>query len=163
MFSILLNEYHLQFLHHLTGLGVRFLIIGGQARHVHDGSATRDLDLWVDIDPGSIPALEKALVQWSELHQSHTHRRLTSQTINLRPGVQQKFPDADCWFMTRANEPREILEADRIDVLTSIKDHRFDIFYARAFSHRVDGIDLPFLSKDDLPVISPRERDGGIS
>ena len=63
----MLNEYHLQFLHNFTDHGVRFLIIGGQARHVHNGSVTRDLDPWVAIDPASTPSLERALVRWSQV------------------------------------------------------------------------------------------------
>ena len=91
----MLNEYHLQFLHHLMDHGVRFLIVGGQARYVHHGNRTRDLDLWVDISVGSRPALEKALVEWSKKNPAHTHRPVTSP-INFSPKGQQKFPDAEC-------------------------------------------------------------------
>ena len=52
----MLNEYQLQFLRNFTDFGVRLLVIGGQARHVHNGSVTRDLDLWVAIDPEILPA-----------------------------------------------------------------------------------------------------------
>jgi len=157
----MLNEYHLQFLHNFTDLGVRFLIIGGQARHVHNGSVTRDLDLWVAIDPASTPSLEKALLRWSEEHPSHTARPVTSP-IKFFPKGQQRFPEAECSFMTRAGDPIEILTADGVDILTSIKDHDFDAFYHRAFTRCVDGMALLFLSAGDLPIISPAtsHRDG---
>ena len=148
------NEYHLQFLHNFTDHGVRFLIIGGQARHVYIGSVTRDLDLWVAIDPASTPSLETALVRWSREYPLHTQRPMTSP-IKFSPKGQQKFPDAECWFMTRAGDPMEILPADGIDILTAIGDHDFDAFYDRAFMQCVDGMALPFLSAGDLPIISP--------
>jgi hypothetical protein len=148
---VMLNEYHRQFLHHLMDHGVRFLIVGGQARHVHHGNTTRDLDLWVDIGVGNQPALEKALVEWSEEHLAHTAFPLTSP-IAFAPHRQLKFPDADCWFMTRDDEPMQILALDGIDILTSIKAHSFPVFYGRAFRHSVDGMDLPFVSVDDLPL-----------
>ena len=150
----MLNEYHLQFLHHLMDHGVRFLIVGGQARHVHHGTTTRDLDLWVDISVGNRPALEKALVEWSKEHPAHTVSPLSSP-IAFAPGRQQKFPDDDCWFMTRDGEPMQILALDGIDVVTSIKDHPFVAFYGRAFRHCVDGMDLPFVSAGDLPLTDP--------
>ena len=157
----MLNEYHLQFLHNFTDLGVRFLIIGGQARHVHNGSVTRDLDLWVAIDPASIPSLERALVRWSREYPLHTRWPMTSP-VNFSPKRQQKFPDAECWFTTRAGTSMEILPADGVDILTSIGDHDFDAFYHRAFTQCVDGMALPFLSAGDLPIISPAtsDRDG---
>lgn len=150
----MLNEYHLQFLHNFTDLGVRFLIIGGQARHAHNGSVTRDLDLWVAIDPASVPILERALLRWSQNHPLHTQWPLTSP-ISFSPKRQLKFPDAECWFTTRAGDPMEILPADGIDILTSIGDHDFDVFYHRAFTQCVDGMALPFLSAGDLPIVSP--------
>jgi hypothetical protein len=150
----MLNEYQLQFLHNFTDLGVRFLIIGGQARHVHNGSVTRDLDLWVAIDPASTPSLERALVRWSEEHPLHTARPVTSP-INFSPKGQQRFPDAECSFMTRAGDPMEILPADGVDILTLGEGYDFDAFYDRAFAQRVDGMALPFLSTGDLPIISP--------
>jgi hypothetical protein len=150
----MLNEYHLQFLHHLTDAGVRFLIIGGQARHLHYGNATHDLDLWVDIEPGSIPPLEKALVGWSKRYPQHWKDPLTLP-MTIFPKKQLKFPDVECLFMTRAGEVREIIPAHGIDVLTSVEGHCFNVFYNRVFMHCVDGIDLAYLSKDDLPVISP--------
>ena len=58
----MLNEYHLQFLSlfHRRADGF-YLVIGGQAKYVHPGSATRDLDLWVDLASNNASALEQAL------------------------------------------------------------------------------------------------------
>jgi hypothetical protein len=54
------NEYHIQFLRHLARHGVRFLIVGGQARWLADRShVTRDLDVWVSIATSDKPALEQ--------------------------------------------------------------------------------------------------------
>ena len=150
----MLNEYHLQFLHNFTDHGVRFLIIGGQARYVHIGSVTRDLDLWVAIDPASTPSLNRALLRWGQDHPFHTQWPMTSP-INFSPKRQLKFPDAECSFMTRAGDPMEIHPADGVDILTSMEDHDFDAFYHRAFTQCVDGMALPFLSAGDLPIVSP--------
>jgi hypothetical protein len=59
----MLNEYHLQFLRLLTERGVRFLVIGGQARFAYHGIATRDLDIRVDLSSENGPALEECLVE----------------------------------------------------------------------------------------------------
>jgi hypothetical protein len=150
----MLNDYHLQFLHRLTDSGARFLVIGGQARRVHDGSKTRDLDIWVDIGPQSRRALETVLLAWSAAHPLHTAQPLTAP-LALRPNVQIQFPDADCSYMTRAGIPAQILATDRIDILTSVDEHDFEQFHARAFMHSVDGMELAVLSREDVPVISP--------
>ena len=148
----MLSEYHLQFLHNFTDVGVRFLIIGGQARHVHNGSVTRDLDLWVAIDPASTPSLGG---RWSWSQEPQLHTAAINSPISFSPKRQLKFPDAECSFMTRAGDPMEILPADGVDILTSMEDHDFDAFYHRAFTQCVDGMALPFLSAGDLPIDQP--------
>ena len=62
----MLNEYHLQFLSHLDHYSVRFLMIGGQARALLSGGATKDLDIWVDIAPTNRGALGKAMSAWAQ-------------------------------------------------------------------------------------------------
>jgi hypothetical protein len=154
----MLNDYHLQFLHRLTDAGVRFLVIGGQARRVHDGSETRDLDIWVDIEPQSRRALETVLLAWSAAHPLHTAQPLTAP-LALRPNVQIQFPDADCLYMTRDGIPAPIPTTDRIDILTSVGQHDFEQFYARALTHSVEGMDLKVLSRDDMSIIIPPAND----
>jgi hypothetical protein len=150
----MLNEYHLQFLRLFNSRGVRFLVIGGQARFAYQGRATRDLDIWVDISPANRPALSECLVKWKIEHPVHTLMDI-SQPLDLRPRVQIKFPDADAWFMRRDGEPAEILVQDGIDVLTSIGEADFKSYYERATTMVIDGLKIPFLAADDIEAISP--------
>ena len=59
-----LNDYHIQFLHHLVHHNVAFMVVRGQARWlINNAHQTRDLDIWVSIADGSKPALEQALIE----------------------------------------------------------------------------------------------------
>ncbi len=149
----MLNEYHLQFLRLFGGRGVRFLVIGGQARFAHHGIATRDLDIWVDISSANRAALDHCLIEWKTRHPLHTLADM-SQPLALRPNVQIKFPDADAWFETSDGEPAEILVQDGIDVLTSIGEANFKFFYERASTMVIDGLKIPFLAAEDIEAIS---------
>ena len=125
-----MNEYHLQFLRQLLSRGVRFLVIGGQARFVHHGTITRDLDLWVDVSLQNRPQLVQCLIAWKLEYPVHYFADISA----LRPGVQIRSPDADVWFMGRDKQPVELLVADGIDILTSIGDADFDEYYPRAIA-----------------------------
>jgi hypothetical protein len=149
-----LNEYHLQFLRPMVRRGVRFLVIGGQARFVHHGTRTRDLDLWVDISPQNKLALGQCLSDWKTRYPLHSMVDF-SIPLPLRPGVQIKLPDADVLFLDRDGQPKELSVADGIDILTSIGNANFDEFYARAVMKPIDGQDVHFLSVGDLDAISP--------
>jgi hypothetical protein len=156
-----LNDYHLQFLQLLNRRGVRFLVVGGQARFAHFGVSTRDLDIWVDISVKSRPALDQSLIEWKRKYPIHTLMDI-SHPVALRPKVQIKFPDADVWFERRDGELVEIFVQDGIDVLTSIGDAEFDFYYERASNRVMDGINIPFLAADDIDVISRRVTDSGV-
>jgi hypothetical protein len=130
------------------------LVIGGQARFVHHGISTHDLDLWVDISPQNRPALDQCLIEWKAKYPMHSLTDF-SPPLALRPGVQIKFPDADVWFMGRDDQPAELLIADGLDILTSIGDADFNEYYDRAVLKPIDGQDVPFLSAGDLEAISP--------
>lgn len=149
-----LNEYHLEFLRLLVSLKVRFLIIGGQARYIHLGRSTHDLDLWTDISDQNKFALEQSLSIWKRRYPVHTLSDL-SPPIALRPNLQIKFPDADAWYMGSDGKPAEILTKNEIDVLTSVGEADFDACFARAVAVQVDGLDVSFLAAVDLETISP--------
>jgi hypothetical protein len=135
-----LNDYHVQFLHHFAGHGARLLIVGGQARWLDDRThETRDLDLWVSVADADEPNLENALVGWSRAHPSHTAMPLQAP-LALRPGVQIAFPDCDgVAYLSRSGGIEELSTADRIDVLTSLAGMGFEDCFARAVQHDVDG------------------------
>jgi hypothetical protein len=145
------NEYHIQFLRHLARHGVRFLIVGGQARWLADRShVTRDLDVWVSIATSDKPALEQALVAWSREHPAHTAVPLQAP-LPLRLGVQIAFPDCDgVLYLDRTGEMRELSTADRIDVLTSLAGMDFEECLARSVGHDVEGATVRALCDSDL-------------
>jgi hypothetical protein len=149
-----LNEYHLQFLQPLVERGVLFMIVGGQARSIHEGAVTRDLDIWVDISPSNRPALDHCLIAWATKYPMHSAASF-SPPLPLRRNVQIQFPDADVLFLGDNNELSEIGPEDGIDVLTSIGSSSFGEFYGRAHWEQVAGLKLPFLARNDLEKISP--------
>jgi hypothetical protein len=150
----MLNNYHLQFLSLLHGRDVRFLVIGGQARYQHFGASTRDLDVWVDTSPKNRPALDQCLVDWKESHPLHTLMEI-SHPLAIRPNVQLKFPDADALYLRSNGESAQILVEDGIDILTSIGEADFDVYYDRATYKILSGMKIPFLAADDIEVICP--------
>jgi hypothetical protein len=150
-----LNAYQLQFLQMLIKRSVRFLIIGGQTRFFYHGTPTRDLDLWVDISPSNKLALQTFLVMWAAKYPLHSNADFTIP-IPLRPNVQIKFPDADVWFMGIDDKPTPITPDDGIDILTSVNEADFGEYFGRAKTVRVNGMNLPFLSVNDLDAISPK-------
>jgi hypothetical protein len=156
MIAHCLNEYHLQFLNLFVEKNVRFLIVGGQARSVHEGTTTRDLDLWVDISTQNRPALDLCLMAWAAQHPMHSTANFLPP-LPLRPGVQIKFPDDDVLYLDADDEPIAIGPTDCIDILTSIGTADFSEFYDRAEWREVAGIRLPLLARGDLDTISPEK------
>jgi hypothetical protein len=149
------NEYHIQFLEFFILRDIRFLIIGGQARAVHDGSPTKDLDIWIDISADNRPAVDLALIAWAAKYPMHSTADLSQSPLPLRPGVQIKFPDDDVFYLGADGEPNEVGPADCIDILTSIGSDDFVEYYDRADWREIKGLRLPILSRQDLAAISP--------
>ena len=146
-----LNDYHVQFLHHLARYRVRYLVVGGQAQKFFQPShVTRDLDVWVSVADVDTPALEGALVSWSQDHRTHTELPLDAP-LPLRPGVQIAFPDCDgVLYLSRNGEMHELSTADRIDVLTSIAGMSFDECFARSVEYNVEGVAIRAFCAADL-------------
>jgi hypothetical protein len=147
----MLNDYHIQFLHHLAGYSVRFLIVGGRARWLSERAhKKRDLDVWVGVADTDKPALERALVAWSQAHPTHTAKPLQAP-LQLRPEVQIAFPDCDgVAYMDRSGVIRELSTGDRIDELTTLSGMDFEDCFARAVQHDVDGIAVRAMCAADL-------------
>ena len=149
----MLNEYHIQFLHHFVCHNVIFLIVRGQARWlINNVHRTRDLDIWVRIADEGKPRLERALIEWATKHSTHTGQNWSSP-LPLRPKVQIAFPEFDeVWYMDRTGGLREISTADRIDVLTSLEGMIFDECFKRAEAHEVEGAAVHAMSAADLDL-----------
>lgn len=146
---IMLNGYHLKFLRHLIKCGVRFLIVGGQARNLLFGTHTKDLDVWVDLSDSNRPVLDDALIAWAEEHPSHTRLSWTTP-LQLRPRVQIKFPDQYAMYMSESNEIVEIKLEDGIDVLTSLSGLDFNECMDRSIVHRTSVGEVRHLCASDL-------------
>jgi hypothetical protein len=154
----MLSEYHFQFLDHLSNRSVPFLIIGGQAQHQHDGSHTRDLDLWVRVTPGSKEehsALTSATVDWELRYPSHGPPGGHRPPFDLSRRIQIHYPIQDTFFLTATNEIQEIAAQDGVDLLINATNNiDFQIFFARALMKDVKGRILRFLPLDDVNVIN---------
>ena len=146
----MLNDYHLKFLHRLVEHDVAFLIIGGQARRLIDPEHhTRDLDIWVRIEPKDRPKLNAVVDGWVREHPMHAV--MLGPGRNWRSDLQIQFPDGDgVLFMDRSGNRQEVGTKDRIDVLTSLHDLIFDECMRRARQNDVDGITVLSLCSDDL-------------
>ena len=147
----MLNDYHIQFLHHFVRHNVDFLIVGGQARWLSDRAhKTRDLDLWVSIAEVDKPNLERALVVWSGQHPAHTAVPLQAP-LPLRSGRQIAFPDCDgVAYMDRSGVIQELSTDDRIDVLTSLAGMEFAESFERSVQHEIEGVAVRALCASDL-------------
>ena len=149
----MLNEYHIQFLHHFVRHDVSFLIVRGQARKlINSAHQTRDLDVWVSIADTHRPALELALIEWASKNPQHTNQNWSSP-LPLRPKVQIAFPENnEVWYMDRSGELKEIGTADRVDVLTSIVGMDFEECSKRAVACQVEGVTVHAMCAADLDV-----------
>ncbi|MGL4090848.1 hypothetical protein [Hyphomicrobiales bacterium] len=151
----MINEYQQQFLEHIDADGVRYLVIGGQARLVHFGNTTSDLDVWVDIGDANLAALERSLVGWVDRYPAHWFKTLVAP-LALRAGLQFKFPDVDgCLFLSADGELLEIGTTNGVDVLTSVRGADFGECYSRRLMSAISGLNVPFLGAADLDAISP--------
>lgn len=147
-----LNQYQLQFLKLLVDRCCRFLVIGGQARAVHHGTRTQDLDVWVDVSNANRSTAEQCLLAWLAKYPLHA---FLPTPLSLRAGQQIKLPDAEAMFLGAGGEPKDIGPADGIDFLTSVGSASFEDYYDRAYWKDVADCKLPFLSQNDLDAISP--------
>ena len=153
----MLNGYHRQFLATLANAHVRFLVIGGQARWLHFGTTTRDLDLWVHAAPANLEALSPCLIRWKQRYPSHTSLSL-EQLRPLRRNLQIPLPDADVHYLREDGELERLSVDERIDVLTSVQavpDAEFSNYYGRAATRWIDGFAVRIVAIEDLDVVSP--------
>lgn len=124
-----LNPDFREFVGLLLSHNVRFLVIGGYAVAAHGHPRyTKDLDIWVWADPTNSERILAALRDFG-----FGDVGLTSSDFQ-KPGA----------IIQLGSEPQ------RIDILTSATG----LDFADAYEHRIhvsiDGVDVPFISLDDL-------------
>ncbi len=126
-----MNEDFRDLLAALLGEGVRFLVVGAHALAVHGvPRATGDLDVWVDRDASNAERVLAAL------------RRFGAPVEQL--GVSVDDLQAPGVVVQIGLPPR------RIDVLTEVSGLSFAAAWESRTSHDVDGLEVPFLGRDEL-------------
>jgi len=124
-----LNRDFQEFLQSFVTRDVRFLIVGGYALAVHGHPRyTKDLDVWVWADPSNSPRIIDALMDFG-----FGDLGLVASDFE-QPGV----------VVQLGREPQ------RIDILTFATGLEFPEAYDRRMLVEVGGIEVPFVSLDDL-------------
>ncbi|RJR16511.1 MAG: hypothetical protein C4581_09820 [Nitrospiraceae bacterium] len=125
----MLNDDYKEILQNLSKNKVKFLVVGAYAMGVHGyPRATGDLDIWVDVSPDNSELVYKSLVEFGA-PLSHINRdTFIEEGIVLQIGI----------------APR------RIDIITQIDGVDFRSAYAEKLVVELEGLAIPFLSRDDL-------------
>ncbi len=137
----MLNEDYRDILRSLSGREVRFLVVGAYALGVHGyPRATGDFDIWIDSSPENSRKIYAALADFGAPLADLTERTFTEEGVIFQIGV----------------APR------RIDLITHIDGVRFQDAYASRVLIEVEGIGIPFISREDLirnKLSTGREKD----
>ena len=124
-----MNRDFAEMLDALSAAGADFLIVGAHALAAHGRPrATGDLDLWIR------PTAENAANVWSALVSFGAPLTEVTGDDLSTPGIVFQIG---------------IVPA-RIDILTSLTGLEFDAAWSRRQILKVEGRDLPFLSREDL-------------
>lgn len=116
-----------EFLRLLNSNNVRYLLIGGYAINFYGYSRnTEDLDVWVEIAPQNADKIASALRAF---------------------GFHAATPDL---FLEKNRVVRMGVPPMRIELLTTISGVQFDACYAHRRVERIDEIEVPIISPDDL-------------
>jgi hypothetical protein len=113
----------------LLGSEVKFLVVGAYAMGAHGyPRATGDLDIWVESSPQNSERIYKSLSQFGVPLSDITEITFCQQGIVFQIGL----------------APR------RIDIITKIDGVDFDKAYADKQQIEIEGIKIPFISRQDL-------------
>jgi hypothetical protein len=116
-----------EFLRLLNSNNVRYLLIGGYAINFYGYSRnTEDLDVWVEIAPENAGNIAAALQAF---------------------GFHAATPDL---FLEANRVVRMGVPPMRVELLTTISGVQFDACYARRQVERIEDIEVPMISRDDL-------------
>jgi len=125
----MLNRDYREILQYLSDEGVKFLLVGAYALAAHGfPRATRDIDFFVWASPQNAESLLRALGRFGAAIESVSAADFAAEGTVFQIGV----------------GPR------RIDILTRIDGVTFQEAYARRSTIRLEGIDVPVISREDL-------------
>jgi hypothetical protein len=126
---MILTQDFKEFIQSLNANQVRFLIVGGYAVAFHGHPRyTKDIDIWIEVDPDNADRLVRALTQFG-----FASLELTADDF-LESGiiVQLGYPP------------------NRIDLITGLVGVDFAVCYANRIQTEVDDIVLPFIGRENL-------------
>jgi len=124
-----LNQDFREFIQSLNDSQVRYLVVGGYAVALHGHPRyTKDLDLWIEMDPGNATKMVKALEQFGfgSLGLHETDFLAPDQIIQLG------YPP------------------NRIDLLTTVPGVEFAECYASRVEIEIEGVKANFIDLDNL-------------
>lgn len=137
----MLNEDYKEMLQILLNNEVRFLVVGAYAMGAHGyPRATGDMDIWVEASKENSSKVYRSLAQFGSPVSALSEETFCETGIVFQIGV----------------APR------RIDILTYIDGVNFEEGYRGKKVIEVEGLRIPFLSKEDLvrnKKATGRERD----
>ena len=126
---MLLSKDYKEMLQCLSDEGVKYLVVGAYALAVHGfPRATKDMDVFVWANPENGTKVFRAI------------ERFGAPLRNLSA--------AD--FASEGNVYQIGGGPLRIDIITSIDGVRFEDAYPRRLTARMDGLEVPVISRDDL-------------
>ncbi len=112
-----------------NGCGVRYLVVGAYAvMEYTEPRYTKDLDVWVKVDPANAEAIFHALAEFK------------APLNGISPA---DFLDPDVFYQIGVSP-------FRVDVLTSIVGVDFEECWARRELRLFDGVEAPVISREDL-------------
>ncbi len=113
----------------LTSSGANYLVVGGYAVAFHGHPrATGDLDLWIATSPENVACVRRALGKFG-----FPEEQVAAAPLHMAGKV------------IRMGSPPL-----RIELLTSVSGVVFDACYGRRESQVVDGVEVGFISREDL-------------
>ncbi len=125
----MLNEDYRDMLQILLGDEVRFLVVGAYAMGAYGyPRATGDIDIWVDTSPKNSKKVYASLAKFGAPLTNISEQTFTEEGIIFQIGI----------------APR------RIDIITHIDGVRFEDAYESKEVIEVEGLHIPFISKDNL-------------
>lgn len=137
----MLNEDYRDMLRVLLGNDVRFMVVGAYAMAVHGyPRATGDIDIWVETNIENSRKIYACIKQFGAPLSDISEQTFTEKGIVFQIGT----------------APR------RIDIITRIDGVDFSEAYTAKKVIEVEGLRIPFLSKEDLiknKLATGREKD----
>ena len=125
----MLNKDYKEMLQILLNNKVRFLVVGAYAMGVHGyPRATGDIDIWVEASSENSEKIYQSLSEFGAPLSEVTKTTFCEEGIVFQIGV----------------APR------RIDIITKIDGVDFNKAYSDKQKMEIEGIKIPFLSKEDL-------------